>query len=423
MNILLLGSGGREHALAWKLAQSKFCTQLYIAPGNPGTEELGNNIDISIGDFEQVKNAVVQHEISMVVCGPEQPLVDGYGDRFLSDPLLQAVKFIGPTRAGAMLEGSKAFSKSFMNRHKIPTASYREFTAHNQAEAHQYLKDHALPIVLKADGLAAGKGVVICNSNDAAIAEFDEMIQGKFGAAGSKVVVEEFLDGIEFSVFVLTDGEHYKILPEAKDYKRIGLHNTGLNTGGMGAVSPVSFVTDELMQEVERDIVIPTIEGIKEDKIIYHGFIYIGLMVCNGKPYVIEYNCRMGDPETQVVMPRLRNDLVELFMLLGTGSLAQAEIVSERYFATTIVLASQGYPEQYEKNKEIFIDKEGFGGLLFHAGTIKNGKRLLSNGGRVMNVTATGISLLDAIKNANQAVEHIHFDNKYYRSDIGEDLL
>ncbi len=423
MNILLLGSGGREHALAWKLAQSKFCTQLYIAPGNPGTEELGNNIDISIGDFEQVKNAVIQHEISMVVCGPEQPLVDGYGDRFLSDPLLQAVKFIGPTRAGAMLEGSKAFSKSFMNRHKIPTASYREFTAHNQAEAHQYLKDHALPIVLKADGLAAGKGVVICNSNDAAIAEFDEMIQGKFGAAGSKVVVEEFLDGIEFSLFVLTDGDHYKILPEAKDYKRIGLHNTGLNTGGMGAVSPVSFVTDELMQEVERDIVIPTIEGIKADKIIYHGFIYIGLMVCNGKPYVIEYNCRMGDPETQVVMPRLRNDLVELFMLLGTGSLAQAEIISERYYATTIVLASQGYPEQYEKNKEIFIDKEGFGGLLFHAGTIKNGKQLLSNGGRVMNVTATGISLKEAIKNANQAVEHIHFDNKYYRSDIGEDLL
>jgi len=423
MNILLLGSGGREHALAWKLTQSRYCSRLFIAPGNPGTAVLGTNIPVSATDFEGLKAAVLQHEISMVVCGPETPLVQGMYDRFAADTALAQVKFIGPSALGARLEGSKSFAKAFMLRHHIPTAAYREFTTAQEAEAFAYIQGHSLPIVLKADGLAGGKGVVICGTHEEAINEYRIMSSGKFGEAAHTIVIEAFLRGIEFSVFILTDGQHYKILPIAKDYKRIGEGDEGPNTGGMGAVSPLPFVTPDLMQQVEENIIRPTIRGLRLENITYTGFIYLGLMLVEDQAWVIEYNCRMGDPETQVVMPCLRNDLVELFIHLGSPAFDEIEIIHESLFATTIVLASQGYPADYEINKPISINRSGIKGLLFHAGTMQQGSLLLSSGGRVINITSTGGTLQEAMHNACTSAGEVDFENKYYRRDIGADLI
>lgn len=423
MNILLLGSGGREHALAWKLTQSRYCSRLFIAPGNPGTATLGTNIPVSATDFDGLKAAVLQHEISMVVSGPETPLVEGMYDRFAADAALAQVKFIGPSALGARLEGSKSFAKAFMLRHHIPTAAYREFTRAQEAEALAYIQGHSLPIVLKADGLAGGKGVVICSTHPEALEEYRLMSSGKFGEAAHTIVIEAFLRGIEFSVFVLTDGLHYKILPTAKDYKRIGEGDEGPNTGGMGAVSPLPFVSPDLMQQVEEKIIRPTIHGLRQENITYTGFIYIGLMLVEDQAWVIEYNCRMGDPETQVVMPCLRNDLAELFIHLGRPSFDEIEILHESFFATTIVLASRGYPGKYEINKPITIDRSRLSGLLFHAGTKQEGQKLLSSGGRVINITATGSTLQEAMHNAGSAAGAVDFENKYFRRDIGADLL
>lgn len=424
MHILLLGSGGREHALAWKLTQSKRCDQLYIAPGNAGTSAHGNNVPLNPLDFEAVGRFALENQIEMVVVGPEEPLVRGIWDYFQENDKLRHIPVIGPSKAGAMMEGSKAWSKKFMQRHNIPTAAYREFSEQEMPQAIEYVRKHSLPVVLKADGLAAGKGVVICQSHEEAIAEIQEMLNGKFGDASARVVVEQFLSGIEFSVFVLTDGKSYKILPEAKDYKRIGEKDTGLNTGGMGAVSPVPFVDAEMWEKVETRIIQPTVKGLRKEKIPYKGFIFIGLIRVNNEPYVIEYNCRMGDPETEVVMPRLKNDLVNLFENCAKGTLGRVKIRADKRVATTVFVVSGGYPGDYAKGKTITGLEDVKDGIAFHAGTAldKNGQ-VITAGGRVIALTSLGKDIPGALKKSNRNAKKVQFEGKYFRRDIGKDLL
>ena len=422
MRILLLGGGGREHAFAWKLNQSEACEQLFIAPGNAGTNQIGTNIPINPTDFEAIKKFVLESDIEMVIVGPEQPLVDGIVDFFENDLRLSEIQIVGPTKIGAQLEGSKAFAKDFMYDNQIPTAGFREFTKDSMYDGLEYIDNKPTPIVLKADGLAAGKGVVILNDREAAKKEFQEMIEGKFGAASSTVVIEDFLKGIEFSVFVLTDGIDYKILPVAKDYKRIGEQDTGLNTGGMGAVSPLPFLDEELMQQVEKKIIQPTISGLQKKDIRYKGFIFIGLIKVDGKPYVIEYNCRMGDPETEVVLPRLKNDLVELLASLDNGTLKDQTIKMDDRTVSTVMLVSGGYPEQYQKGFKIDGLQEIKDSILFHAGTKEANGKVVTNGGRVLAVTSFGKDVADAIATSKKNAEAINFEGKYYRKDIGFDL-
>jgi phosphoribosylamine---glycine ligase len=422
MHILLLGSGGREHTIAWKMSQSKLCTQLFIAPGNAGTSDYGQNIDLNPLDFEAIKAFCLQKSIEMVVVGPEEPLVRGIWDFFKNDAALSHIAVIGPSAAGAMMEGSKAWSKKFMQRHKIPTAAYKEFDGTQLEAALKYIAKHTLPIVLKADGLAAGKGVIICQNHEEAATEMREMLGGKFGEASAKVVVEQFLDGIEFSVFALTDGKNYKILPEAKDYKRIGEGDTGLNTGGMGAVSPVPFVDAELWAKVEERIIKPTIKGIRKEKINYHGFVFFGLIRVNNKPFVIEYNCRLGDPETEVVLPRLKNDLVQLFQATTSGKLSRIKIRTDKKVATTVFLVSGGYPGDYSKGKTINGLENVTSCMAFHAGTKKVEENIVTNGGRVIALTGMGKDIASALKKSNRAAKAIKFEGKNYRKDIGLDL-
>lgn len=423
MNILLLGSGGREHAFAWKIAQSPLCSNLFIAPGNAGTAALGQNVPIDPNDFPAVEQLVLKHHIELVVVGPEEPLVRGIWDYFQQHEQLKKIPLIGPSQAGAQLEGSKAWSKKFMQRHRIPTARYQEFTSENLAEGLNYLKEQPLPIVLKADGLAAGKGVVICESHETAEQEFQEMLRGKFGTASHTVVVEEFLTGIEFSVFVLTDGVSYKILPEAKDYKRIGEGDSGPNTGGMGAVSPVPFVDENLWQDVEKNIIQPTITGLREERIPYTGFIFFGLIHVAGKPFAIEYNCRMGDPETEVVFPRLQNDLVQLMLSAHRGSLQQEIIETSPKVAATVFLVSGGYPGEYSKGHEISGLESVTESLVFHAGTKFQENHVVSSGGRVLALTSFGEDIPAAVKKSIASAQVVHFEGKYFRRDIGSDLL
>ncbi len=425
MNILLLGSGGREHAIAWKMAQSSRLGKLYIAPGNAGTSDFGENVNISVTDFDAIGKFSLKHDINMVVVGPEEPLVKGIFDYFMNNPALRKIPVIGPSAEGAQLEGSKAYSKKFMGRHNIPTAAYREFTAETVEEGVKYLEQHALPIVLKADGLAAGKGVLILNSREEAISEFREMIlQSKFGDASKKVVVEQFLDGIELSVFALTDGKNYVILPEAKDYKRIGEGDTGNNTGGMGAVSPVPFADKAFMQKVEDTIVRPTVNGLHQENINYKGFIFFGLIKVNGEPMVIEYNCRMGDPETEVVMPRLKNDLVELFEATANGTLGQINIEHDSRTACTVMAVSGGYPGDYAKGFAISgLGQQSAESLIFHAGTISKQNSVVTSGGRVLCVTSYGSSVGECINRSKQVLEGISFDGMYYRRDIGYEFI
>ena len=421
MNVLILGSGGREHALSWKIAQSPTCKQLFIAPGNPGTASLGINLPISISDFPAIRQACVDHQIDLVLVGPEDPLVHGLTDYLESAEELSELIVIGPSKHGAQLEGSKAFAKSFMIRHGIPTARYREFNAENFEEGVKYLSDHPLPIVLKADGLAAGKGVVIATDHEIAQRTFTEMIrEAKFGTAGAKVVVEQFLQGIEMSVFVLTDGTDYLILPEAKDYKRIGEGDTGLNTGGMGAVSPVPFATPALMKAIEEQVIKPTIDGLQQESIKYRGFVFIGLMIDGDQPYVIEYNCRMGDPETEVVMPRLKSDLLSLLLAAGNGTLNDCTVSLDPRSATTVVAVSGGYPEAYEKGFPITgTESIGSDALLFHMGTVDQNGVLKTQGGRVLAVTTYGHTIAEAVQQAQTELGKIQFEGKYHRRDIG----
>lgn len=423
MNILLLGSGGREHALAWKMTQSHHCDQLFIAPGNAGTAAYGTNLTIGITDFEAVKNACIVHDINMLVVGPEEPLVKGIYDFFQNDAQLQRITVVAPSAAAAQLEGSKAFSKKFMARHGIPTAGYAEFTRDNFEEGKQYISKHSLPVVLKADGLAAGKGVVIAATHEEALQVFESMIINKqFGDASSKVVIEEFLQGIEVSVFVLTDGTNYQLIGHAKDYKRIGEGDTGLNTGGMGCVSPVPFMDETFMNKVESRIIKPTVDGLQKEGLVYHGFIFFGLMNRNGEPYVIEYNCRMGDPETEVVMPRLQTDLVALFAAMDNGTLIDANIAFDERSCCTVMAVSGGYPGDYQKH--IKIDGLADAGdnrntIVFHAGTRQMGDDVVTNGGRVLAVTAFGNDIPAAVNQSKEILAKISFEGMYYRRDIG----
>lgn len=424
MTILLLGSGGREHALAWKMLQSPLCTKLFVAPGNAGTGSIANNVDIKPTDFEAVKKLVLKESIAMVVVGPEDPLVAGIYDYFQNDSALQSIPVIGPSQAGAQLEGSKEFAKKFMVKYEIPTAAYASFTKESVEDGCRFLETLQPPFVLKADGLAAGKGVLIIQDLNEAKTELRHMlVNEKFGQASSKVVIEEFLDGIELSCFVLTDGKNYKILPTAKDYKRIGEGDTGLNTGGMGAVSPVPFADASLMEKIEQRIVLPTINGLITENIPYKGFIFIGLIKVKDEPIVIEYNVRMGDPETEVVIPRLKSDLVDLFMAVAKGKLDEVSLEIDERAATTVMLVSGGYPEDYEKGKEIHGLESVQDSIVFHAGTtISNGK-VCSNGGRVLAVTSFGKDFQEAVKKSYQNIDNLHFDTMYYRKDIGLDLL
>jgi phosphoribosylamine--glycine ligase len=426
MKILLLGSGGREHALAWKLAQSSHCSALFIAPGNAGTTQCGTNVDLSPLDFDGIGQFSLREEIGMVVVGPEEPLVKGIADFFQANPDLQKIPVIGPGASGAQLEGSKAFSKKFMERHNIPTATYREFDSNNYVEGIAYLQQHPLP-VLKADGLAAGKGVIICQSTIEAIAEFELMIQGsKFGEASSKVVVEQFLTGIELSIFVLSDGRHYLTLPEAKDYKRVGEGDKGPNTGGMGAVSPVPFADAIFMDKITRRIIVPTVQGLQQENIDYRGFIFIGVIKVGDDPFVIEYNCRLGDPETEVVMPRLKNDLVELFLAVAGQQLDSQSIQRDERTACTVVAVSGGYPGSYEKGLPISgLDAvhPGPDSLVFHAGTRVEKDAVVTNGGRVLCVTSFAETVYEAVDKSRDILEKIYYEGIYYRRDIGFEFL
>jgi phosphoribosylamine--glycine ligase len=422
MRILLLGSGGREHAFAWKLQQSPLCEALFIAPGNAGTNQHGTNLPLDPNDFSAVKQAVSDHSIDMVIVGPEEPLVRGIVDFFRKDADLKDVLIVGPSGQAALLEGSKAFAKEFMREFVIPTAAYQEFIPKDLEAGLDYISRQHPPIVLKADGLAAGKGVVILDNISDAQRELQEMLAGKFGAASEKVVIEQFLKGIEFSVFVVTDGKHYKILPVAKDYKRIGEGDTGPNTGGMGSVSPVSFVTEDMMRKVENRIIKPTIRGIQERGMDYCGFVFLGLIEVAGDPYVIEYNCRMGDPETQSVFARLKTDLAALCRAMAEGRLDEIEIETDERAAATIILVSGGYPGSYEKGKPITGLEQVNGSMVFHAGTKSDKGQVLTNGGRVLAITSYGVHFQDAIKTSLANAEKVQYEGKYNRRDIGFDL-
>ncbi|HEU4471213.1 MAG TPA: phosphoribosylamine--glycine ligase [Flavisolibacter sp.] len=425
MNILLLGSGGREHALAWKITQSSLCSHLFIAPGNAGTALHGTNLSFGVTDFDAIVNACVEEKIGMVVVGPEEPLVKGIVDLLAADERLAGLMIVGPASHAAQLEGSKAFAKEFMQRHNIPTAAYREFTAENFEEGIEYLKQHSLPIVLKADGLAAGKGVIICQNYVEAIAEFELMIQrSKFGEAGKRVVVEQFLEGIELSVFVLSDGKTYLLLPEAKDYKQVGEGNTGLNTGGMGAISPVPFADKAFLDKVRLRVIEPTIKGLQKDGLDYRGFIFFGLMKVGDDPMVIEYNCRMGDPETEAVVPRIKNDLVALLLATARQELEGIELQKDERYATTIVTVSGGYPNEYQKGFEITgLDHQGADSFLFHSGTKAQEGKILTNGGRVICATALAPTLEEALQKSRDLAESVSFEDKYFRRDIGFEFL
>ena len=422
MNILIIGSGGREHALAWKLKQSQLCSKLFIAPGNAGTSSYGTNINIHPTDFNELALFCLKELVKMIVVGPEEPLVKGIFDFFKNNPATKEIQLIGPSKAAALLEGSKAFAKAFMKRHGIPTAAYAEFTKVNYMEGVEYIKAHALPVVLKADGLAAGKGVMICQNHIEALSEYELMIYGsKFGEAGEKVVVEEFLQGIELSVFVLTDGENYILLPEAKDYKRVGEGDTGLNTGGMGAVSPLPFVTPSFLQYVREKIIEPTIAGLKNEMLVYKGFIFFGLINDNGEPKVIEYNCRMGDPEAEVVLPRIKNDLVELFTATVQEKLNEVKLITDERSVATIVAVSGGYPGDFEKGKLILgLDNNVLDdSIVFQSGTIAENGDIVTNGGRVLAVTSYGENITEAVEQSVYMLEQLHFEGMYFRNDIG----
>jgi phosphoribosylamine---glycine ligase len=424
MNILVIGSGGREHAFAYKLAQSTLCNTLYLMPGNAGTASVGVNVPINPLDFSLVGKYCIDHEVGLVIVGPEEPLVKGLRNYFMADNQLKQIPFVGPDKVGAQMEGSKDWSKAFMQRYGIPTAAYQTFTIENLEEGIDYVKQHTLPVVLKADGLAAGKGVLICENHEQAVAELRAMItEQKFGAASSKVVVEQFLTGIELSVFVVTDGHEYKVLPAAKDYKRIGVGETGLNTGGMGAISPVPFADEAFMQKVEEKVIKPTIHGLQQDGIHYCGFIFIGLMNVGGEPFVIEYNSRMGDPETEAVLPRIKSDFAAFMLATANGTLNKYQLEITDEVAAVVMLVSAGYPGEYEKGKPM-SGFEQTNSLLFHAGTkaVENGN-IVTNGGRVLAITALGNTLKEAVALAMEDAEKISFEGKYYRNDIGFEFL
>lgn len=423
MNVLILGSGGREHAIAWKINQSPLLTKLFIAPGNAGTANLGKNIPISLHDFEEIKRCVIDHDIKMVIVGPEDPLANGIHDFFLANESLAKIPVIGPCKSGARLEGSKDFAKKFMRRNNIPTASYRSFSSQNIKEGEAFLESLTPPYVLKADGLAAGKGVIITENLEEAKNTLSEMIsESKFGDAGNTVVIEEFLDGIEVSVFAISDGTHYSILPTAKDYKRIGEKDSGLNTGGMGAISPVHFANKEFLETVEEKIIKPTFEGLKNENIPYSGFLYFGLINVKNEPYVIEYNVRLGDPETEAVIPRIESDLLSLFSSVANGTLQNEKIQISKQSASTIVLVANGYPEAYEKGDAITCYNNIKDSIVFHAGTKEENKNIVTNGGRVMAITSFGESMQEALEKSYSTAEKIQFKGKYYRKDIGFDL-
>jgi len=423
MNILILGSGGREHTFAYKISESIRCNKLFVAPGNAGTSEIATNISIAVTDFKAIKESVIKHQITMVIVGPEDPLVKGIVDFFRSDSELKDVLLIGPSMAGALLEGSKERAKEFMINHQIPTAAYQSFTKKSVSEGKLFLETLSPPYVLKADGLAAGKGVLIINNILEAQQELENMLTyAKFGAASSTVVIEEFLAGIELSVFVLTDGKNYKILPTAKDYKRIGEGDMGLNTGGMGAISPIPFVDEKFMKKIEDRIVIPTVKGLQAEKIDYKGFIFIGLIKVNNDPYVIEYNVRMGDPETEVVLPRIKTDLITLLEATANQNLDKIKLEIDTKTAATVMLVSGGYPEAYEKGKVISGLDTISDSIVFHAGTLNNGDRILTNGGRVLSITSMGINYKEALEKSYKSIEKLHFDEMNFRSDIGFDL-
>ena len=423
MNVLIIGSGGREHAFGWKIAQSTLLKNLYFAPGNAGTTELGTNLNISVNDFDGIKNACIQNQIDLVVVGPEDPLVNGVHDYFLADAVLKNIPVIGPQKHAAQLEGSKEFSKKFMLKHNVPTAAYASFTANELNEGLQYLTTQKPPFVLKADGLAAGKGVVILDNLQDAQAELTAMLKdAKFGKASSKVVIEEFMQGIELSVFVLTDGKDYVILPAAKDYKRIGEGDTGLNTGGMGAISPVPFANEDFILKVKNKVVEPTIKGLQADNIPYKGFIFIGLMNMDGEPKVVEYNVRMGDPETEVVIPRIESDFLDLLYKTGKGDLKSADLKISNQTATTVIMVSGGYPEDYEKGKVISNLDKTSNSIVFHSGTKEENGNIVSNGGRVLAITSFGKDFKEALAKSYKNTEIINYEGKYFRSDLGKDL-
>jgi len=422
MNILIIGGGGREHALAFKIKQSPLCENLYIAPGNAGTASVGTNIAIGINDFESLSSFCINNFIGLVIVGPEEPLVNGIFDYFVNRQATSHIKIIGPSKQASKLEGSKSFAKEFMSRHHIPTAAYKEFNELNYAAGVEYIKNHTLPIVIKADGLAAGKGVLICNNHIEALAEFELMIlRSKFGEAGKKVVVEAFLPGIELSIFALTDGKEYVLLPEAKDYKRIGRGDTGPNTGGMGALSPVPFADEAFLLKIKEKIVKPTIAGLQKENLAYIGVVFIGIIKVGDEPFVIEYNCRLGDPETEVVVPRIKNDLVDVFMAAATGRLNEIIIETILQTAVTVVAVSGGYPNAHETGKAITGLQEASlpGTIIFHSGTRQDGDNVLTNGGRVLAVTSFGDNITEASEQSIYQLEHIFFEEIYYRDDIG----